>query len=94
MAAAGNFEVVEGVCIGVKRSPLRRQQSIRLLTTDGIERTVTLDKHMRLCIGNLYRAYFKSNPATGQDALLFHSLLEQDLFLGLENLREYRAEEK
>lgn len=94
IASAGNFEVVEGVCIGVKRLPLRRQQGIRLLTAEGIEHTVTLDKHMRLCIGNLYRAYFKSKPVAGQDALPFHSVLEQDLFLGLEDLGEYHAEAK
>lgn len=94
MAAAHAYDAVDGVCIGVKRTPMRKQQSVRLLTSDGVEHTVTLDKHTRLFIGNRYRVYYRRNMASGQTALPFQGILAQDMFLGLEDLGEYQAEQK
>jgi hypothetical protein len=92
MAAKGAFETVEGVCIGIKRMPLRKQQSVCLLAQDGTERTVLLDKQARLVIGNRYRLYFQQDPAGMCDSIPFQEYLSQDLFLGLEDLGEYHAE--
>jgi hypothetical protein len=92
IAARGTFDTVEGVCIGIKRIPMRKQQSVCLLNQEGVEHTVLLDKQIRLTIGNRYRLYFRQSPADGCDGIPFQEYLAQDLFLGLEDLGEYRAE--
>ena len=84
------YETVEGVCIGVRKAPLRKQRSLCLLTESGAEHTITLDKQTPVRIGNCYRAYFQSS-GIASEAVPLQSFLAQDQFLALENLGEYRA---
>lgn len=92
MAAGRAYDTVEGVCVGLKRAPLRKQQRVQLLDADGMEHTVTMDKRTRLTIGNCYRVYYRHTTAPGADALPLQDLLAQDMFLGLEDLGEYHAD--
>lgn len=93
MAAAQSYDSIKGVCISVKRNPTRKQQTVRLMTPDGTERTFTLDKQTRLRVGNSYLVYFRSSPAVDTDHVAFQQLLIQDVVLGLEDLGEYHVGE-
>lgn len=93
MAAGQAYGVFEGVCVAIQRPPMRRQQSVRLLTLDGGEHTFALDKQVRLRVGNCYRVYFQRPPAGTREDGLFECLQAQDVFLGLEDLGEYHAGE-
>ena len=84
------YETVEGVCIGIKKAPLRKQRSLCLLTESGAEHTITLDKQTPVRISNCYRAYFQPS-GTASEAAPLQSFLAQDQFLALEDLGEYRA---
>lgn len=82
------YETVEGVCIGIKKAPLRKQRSLCLLTENGAEHTITLDQQTPVRIGNCYRAYFQSSgPVSEADPL--QRFLARDQFLALEDLGEY-----
>lgn len=87
MARRGGYEVVEGVCIELGRSGIKKQRSVRLLQMDGNEYAVMLDKRTPLRIGNLYRLYFRQAPPSRLSGL--EQYLSQDQFLGLEDLGEY-----
>lgn len=88
MARSDGYEVVEGICIELGRSGMKKQRSVRLLQMDGNEYAVMLDKRSPLRIGNLYRLYFRQ-ASPGQMSGL-ERYLSQDQFLGLEDLGEYR----
>lgn len=87
MARSNGYEVVEGICIELGRSGMKKQRSVRLLQMDGNEYAVMLDRRMPLRIGNLYRLYFRQAPSGQLSGL--EQYLSQDQFLGLENLGEY-----
>ena len=82
--ARGKYETVEGVCIRIKNTPLRKQRSISLLAEDGAEQTILLDKQTKVRIGNCYRVYLGSASDS-------HTYLVQDSFLALEDLGEFQA---
>lgn len=90
-AASRAYETVEGVCIGLRRQPLREQQTVRLLTAHGLEHTLTLDKRTRLLIGNQYRFYFQKAGFARAEPLP-EPLRPRDQFLGMEDLGPYRAD--
>lgn len=85
------YETVEGICIGVKTPPLRRQRSLCLLTETGAEHTITLDKQTSVRIGRCYRVYFRSS-GIAQNSASLPSILAQDQLLALEDLGEYHAD--
>lgn len=91
IASNSAYETVEGVCVEVRRRPFRNQQRVRLMSLDGVEHALMLDKQTRLRIGNQYRFYFAPSAASGMDGLPT-VLQPQDLLLGMEDLGEYRAE--
>lgn len=84
------YETVEGVCISIKKAPLRKQRGLCLLTEGGIEHTITLDKQTPVRIGHCYRAYFRPSGSAPEPTSL-QNYLAQDQFLALEDLGEYRA---
>lgn len=92
IASSGSYETVEGVCVEIKRKVLQKQQSVRLMSLDGVEHSLTLDRQMRLRLGNHYRFYFKPSDAAGMGSLP-QNLRPQDQLLGLEDLGEYRLEQ-
>lgn len=79
------YETLEGVCVELKRLPLKKQQRVRLMTPDGLEHKLLLDKQTRLSIGNCYRIYIKSRPRA-ETAYLPQMFQPQDLFLGMDDL--------
>lgn len=89
MIREGAYETAEGVCIEIGRAGLRRHRGVRLLQNDGNECVLTLDKRIRLRVGNSYRIYFRrDNSSNG----LVPNLLAGDLFLGLEDMGEFHGE--
>lgn len=82
----GEYEGIEGICISIKNAPLRKRRSIALFSKDGVEQMILSDKQARVRIGNQYRAYFQQPPIP-------QSCFAQDLFLALEDLREYQISE-
>lgn len=82
------YETVEGVCVGIKKAPFRKQRSICLLTESGAEYTITLNKQTLVRIGNCYCAYFQ-HTEQAPDVIPFQRSLAQDQFLALEDLGEY-----
>lgn len=92
-AAAGNYEVITGVCIGLEHAGLRRSRSVRLLLTDGTEYEVALDKRIALRIGNRYQLYFRAAPNSSNSQVLPGQALMDSQFLALADLGEYHAGE-
>lgn len=91
--AGGGYETVEGVCVGIRRTPLRQLQTIRLMTMDGVEQTLSLDKRTHLRIGNRYRVYFRHAQTQG-GAIFPQGLQAQDQLMGFEDLGEFHAEQE
>lgn len=81
------YEIIEGVCIKIKKAPLRKQRSLCLLTDSGAEHTVTLEQQMPLRIGNRYRLFYL--PANSLEDTGF--TLDETQFLALEDLGEFTA---
>lgn len=81
------YEIIEGVCIKIKKAPLRKQRSLCLLTDSGAEHTVTLEQQMPLRIGNRYRLFYL--PANSLADTGF--TLDETQFLALEDLGEFTA---
>lgn len=90
MAAAGAYEVVEGVCITIGKSGLKKHRSVRLLTLDGNEYSVMLDKRTPLRIGNHYRVFFRREADAAGMPLFLQSHFSHNQFLALEDLGEYQ----
>lgn len=91
LVCAQQYEVVEGVCIAVKRAPLRKQRTIHLMNEDGAEHMIMLDKRLPVRIGRCYRAYYRTGGFQ-KGSQLFQGYLVQDQFLALEDLGEYREQ--
>lgn len=90
LVSRGAYETAEGVCIEIRRLPMRKQQSVRLLAADGEEHIICLDRRTQLRTGNCYRLYFRADP---DSAAVPQELQTRNLFLGLENLGAYCPEE-
>lgn len=67
LIARGEYEVLEGVCIEVKRQPIQKSCRVKVLDyTDNI-RSLTLEKRIPLRAGRQYRFYLReSNHAPQQ----------------------------
>lgn len=81
------YEWVEGVCIKIQKTPLRKQRSLFLLTETGTEHTMTLDTRIPVRIGNCYRLFYLPTEADGLHPLV--AVPQQ--FLALEDLGEYQV---
>lgn len=88
------FEIVEGVCVGISPKPLRRYRKVHIMRGDGVESAVLLGKQVRVKIGYGYRFYFKSDarPLLGSEYL--DTALSSDRFLGFEELGEFASSKK
>lgn len=93
VVSSGAYEVVEGVCVELKHKTFQKQQNVLLMSLDGVEHRLTLDKRTHLRIGNRYRFYFKPADTAYVDGLP-QSLRPQDLLLGMEDLGGYCAEQE
>ncbi|MBQ8848752.1 MAG: hypothetical protein IJ011_00285 [Clostridia bacterium] len=82
------YEIIEGICIGVIPKPLQRFRKVRIKDNDGNETTLLLNKQSKVKIGDRYRFYFQktSRVALGSDYL--DTVLSSDCFLGYEAVSE------
>ncbi len=69
VVSSGAYEVVEGVCVELKHKTFQKQQNVLLMSLDGVEHRLTLDKRTHLRIGNRYRFYFKPADTAYVDGL-------------------------
>lgn len=81
------YEIIEGVCIKIKKAPLRRQRSFCLLTDSGAEHTVTLEQQMPIRIGNRYRLFYLTADSLADTGFT----LDGNQFLALEDLGEFTS---
>ena len=84
----GAYETVEGVCVAIRRAPLRGHQRIRLMDDSGTAHDLLLDRRQRFLIGSSYRVYLQSPPG----AELPEARIPRGALLGLEELGACRAE--
>lgn len=91
-AAAGNYETITGICIGLGHAGLKRSRTVRILLPDGTEYEVALDKRIALRIGNRYQFYFRRAPGLPNGQVLPGQALMDSQFLALADLGEYHAE--
>lgn len=84
----GDYEMVEGVCVAIRRAPLGGHQRIRLMDDSGTAHDLLLDRRQRFLIGSSYRVYLQSPPG----AALPGAKIPHGALLGLEDLGACRAE--
>lgn len=84
----GDYEMVEGVCVAIRRAPLGGHQRIRLMDDSGTAHDLLLDRRQRFLIGSSYRVYLQSPPG----AALPEARIPHGALLGLEEIEECRAE--
>lgn len=89
MIAHKQYNVTEGICVGITPKPLRRYRSVRLMDAEGLESTLLLDKRTQVKIGSQYRIYFKKDAQASLGSEYLDTALSGDCFLGIENLGEF-----
>ena len=88
------YTAVDGVCIAIMQTPLRKYRNIRIIDSQERERTLVLPRQDKIEVGRRYRFYFKSSahksPAQVQTGSSFiDESLPTDGFLGLEAASDY-----
>ena len=87
---AGHYSTVDGICIAITQTPLRKYRNIRIIDSQERERTLVLPRQDKIEVGRQYRFYFKSSPAQVQTGSSFiDESLPTDGFLGLEAASDY-----
>lgn len=87
--AGGRYDVVEGVCVSIAATHLRKQSKVRVMDKDGVEATLCLGKQSGVKIGFCYRFYFKSGQRLALGSEYLDTALSTDQFLGFEELGKY-----
>lgn len=87
LLAAKEYETAEGLCTGITPLPFQRCRKIHLLSENGAEITLLLDRNARIHIGTPYRFYFQksTHPPIGNAYL--DASLSTGSFLGHEELQ-------
>lgn len=91
---ASRYTAIDGVCIAITQTPLRKYRNIRIIDSQERERTLVLPRQDKIEVGRRYRFYFKSSahisPAQVQTGSSFiDESLPTDGFLGLEAASDY-----
>lgn len=91
---ARHYTTVDGSCIAITQTPLRKYRNIRIIDSQERERTLVLPRQDKIEVGRQYRFYFKSSahisPAQVQTGSSFiDESLPTDGFLGLEAASDY-----
>lgn len=82
----GEYVMVEGTCVAVRRLPLRKHFTIKVMDDAGTETTLRLGKQARIRIGSRYRFYFTKTPALTLGNEYLDTALSHGGFLGFEDL--------
>lgn len=91
---AGRYTTVDGTCIAITQTPLRKYRNIRIIDSQERERALVLPRQDKIEVGRRYHFYFKSSahksPAQVQTGSSFiDESLPTDGFLGLEAASDY-----
>ena len=90
----GRYTDIDGLCIAITQTPLRKYRNIRIIDSQERERTLVLPRQDKIEVGRQYRFYFKASahksPAQVQTGSSFiDESLPTDGFLGLEAASDY-----
>ena len=90
----GHYTDIDGTCIAITQTPLRKYRNVRIIDSQERERTLVLPRQDKIEVGRRYRFYFKSSahksPAQVQTGSSFiDEALPTDGFLGLEAASDY-----
>ena len=90
----GHYTDIDGICIAITQTPLRKYRNVRIIDSQERERTLVLPRQDKIEVGRRYRFYFKSSahksPAQVQTGSSFiDESLPTDGFLGLEAASDY-----
>lgn len=80
------YTAIDGVCIAIMQTPLRKYRSIRIIDGQGHEMTLVLPKQDKIEIGRQYRFYFKSSERILTGSSFLDASLLTDGFLRLEEM--------
>lgn len=91
---SSRYTAIDGVCIAIMQTPLRKYRNIRIIDSQEHEMTLVLPKQDKIEVGRQYRFYFKASahksPAQVQTGSSFiDESLPTDGFLGLEAASDY-----
>ena len=84
-----HYTAVDGVCIAIMQTPLRKYRNIQIIDSQEHEMTLVLPKQDRIEIGRQYRFYFKSSEPILTGNSFIDESLPTDGFLGLEAASDY-----
>ena len=86
---AGHYTTVDGTCIAITQTPLRKYRNIRIIDSQERERTLVLPRQDKIEVGRRYRFYFKASERIRTRSSLLDTALPTDGFLGLEAASDY-----
>lgn len=86
LLATKDYETAEGICTGITSLPFQRCRKIHLLSENGAEFTLLLDRNARIYIGMPYRFYFQKNARPFLGNAYLDASLSAGSFLGYEEL--------
>lgn len=85
LVARGEYEVVEGVCVEVRRQPIQKSCRVKVVDSADNIRSLTLEKRLSLRVGRQYRFYLRKSGDTSPPSAPFH---RPDELLGYEEIEE------
>ena len=83
------YTAIDGVCIAIMQTPLRKYRNIRIIDSQEHEMTLVLPKQDKIEIGRQYRFYFKSSERILTGSNFLEASLPTDGFLGREEVSNY-----
>ena len=83
LVARGKYEVVEGVCVEVKRQPMQKSCRVKVVDSTDNFRSLTLEKRLSFRVGYQYRFYLRKSNDAPQPLSLFP---QPDELLGYEEI--------
>ncbi len=88
------YEVIEGICVGIIPKLLGRYRKIKIMDNDANESTLLLNKQSKIRIGGKYRFYFKKTTRLTLGNEYFDTAMASDCFLGYEAAANLSSEEE
>ena len=86
LIATAHYTTVDGRCIAIMQTPLRKYRNVRIVDDQDHEITLVLPKQDKVEIGHQYRFYFKDSERIPIGSSILDTSLPADGFLGLEEI--------
>ncbi len=83
LVARGEYEVVEGVCVEVRRQPIQKSCRVKVVDSADNIRSLILEKRLSFRVGCQYRFYLRKNSGISQPPSPFP---RSDELLGYEEI--------